>query len=59
MTMKKLILLTKLLLISNLLFGQINNTNVYWVGHSLISHTDNYAPGTMNLIGLMEILVTS
>ena len=56
--MKQTIIYT-LLFIANGAFGQINNAKVYWVGHSLISHTDTYAAGTDNLIGLLGTLATS
>ena len=56
--MKKIIL-GILLLTSQYLIAQINQAKVYWVGHSLISHTDSYSSGTDNLMGLMATMASS
>ncbi len=44
---------------STLVSSQINSAKVYWVGHSLISHTDYYTPGTDNLIGQLGTMASS
>ena len=56
--MKKIITLL-VLLYSIVIHAQIDNARVYWVGHSLISHTDNYSPSTFNLPALLSRLVNS
>jgi hypothetical protein len=55
----KIISFTILFLISLALSAQINNSKIYWVGHSLISHTDNYTTGTTNLVSLMGQMANS
>ncbi len=44
---------------TTLLVAQINQAKVYWVGHSLISHTDQYTAGSNNLIGVMNTFAVS
>ncbi len=56
--------MTKLLLLIGLsvtasVFSQINSAKVYWVGHSLISHTDIYTPSSTNLIDNLGTLASS
>lgn len=45
-------------LFSTIFFAQVDNAKVYWVGHSLISHTDNYTTGSFNLIELINTFTT-
>lgn len=57
--MNKIIISSILLIISHLVTAQINQAKVYWVGHSLISHTDNYTTETDNLINVLNTLAIS
>lgn len=56
---KKLIIIYLCVLIFHDVLSQVNSTKVYWVGHSLISNTDSFSPGTTNLIQLMSSCATS
>ncbi|MGB1040421.1 MAG: T9SS type A sorting domain-containing protein [Flavobacteriales bacterium] len=56
----KLKLLLPLILLTNLYStAQINSAKVYWVGHSLISHTYTKNPSSVNLMSLMDTMATS
>ncbi len=57
--MKQTLLTIAFLSFMHLTKAQFNDAKVYWVGHSLISHTDSYNPDTENLILLMNDFAAS
>lgn len=57
--MKRALFTLSTLLATMPAFSQISGSNVYWVGHSLISHTYGYDATTQNLIHVFGELSTS
>lgn len=40
-------------------YSQVSDANIYWVGHSLMDHTDTYSAGAVNSIVLVDQLATA